>query len=241
MQTRFARILLSKAGDPKPGGGGDPKPDDDDDDDKFAERFNKLFHSAMNDRESRFEKKMAKLLETSTTSLLEKITKEQEEKGKKNEDGDDGKKGKLSPEVEQRIKSLEEVATKAKKTADEEKSKREAAEAKSRKQEELQLLTSELTGAKVRDKLLRMAVNDLQRKLARDEDTGEVRWKNDDGNLVEVKAGVAAYLKTDEGKELLPPKDIKGAGSRNLGAGGGTGGEQAEMSDSDMVSALFGQ
>lgn len=195
-----------------------------DDDKKFTERFNRLFHAAMSEREKRSADKIKKDLDAQFEAfggkmldqfkaLIPEPPKPEPQKPEP---------GKLPPEIEGRIKAAEKAAEKAAQAAAEEKAKREQAEQRARITEERQLLQAELAEAKVRPGVVGMAMNHLHARIVRDEG-GAVRWKGEDGELVDVKAGIKGYLETDEGRELLPARPAGGAGSGSPGKGGKSG------------------
>jgi hypothetical protein len=150
--------------------------------------------------------------------------------------GGDGKfAGKLSPEAEARIKAAEKRAEKAEKLALDNEKRAKEAEEKKAWQEERTTLTGALTKAGVRKELMPAAIALLhteQKRLSRAED-GTLRFKHGDDDH-EVDAGIAAFLKTEEGQSYLPPRNAAGSGSTgaNRGTGGGT--TSGSASDADI-------
>jgi hypothetical protein len=227
--------------------------DEDEDDKKFEERFNKLFHKAMGDRDKRSEKKLAKTLDDFGTKLLEKITKKPE--GTSDEDPDEvdedpdetppeptpkakkagrelaaSKGAKLSQEQEARLKKAEKDASDAKARADKLEADKIKAENAALRSEERQKILSKVTG-KVKPSLLDMVVDKLHKSVIRDEETEgkPMLYKTGKGDeALPFDDGIDAWLKSDEAKEVAPPKDVRGAGSRDPANGvlpGQKGGE----------------
>lgn len=253
-ERNFARILMAPAKDKGGGGGGagggsggGEGGDDDDDEEKFAERVQNivgpLLNKALTDRDKRMESKLTRTIEGSIAALVEKL---QPAGGGDGDDkgGDKGgdKSAKLSPEIAERLKVLEKTATDAKKLADDEKTKREASERKVRESEEETELRSSLTEAKVRGDLFEAGVALLRKRIVRDEeDDSKIKWKNDDGTLVDVKAGRDAFLKTPTGQAFMPARDAAGAGSGRVQGGGGAAGKGGTLSDAGVFAAVTGQ
>lgn len=218
------RILMGPNDDDKGGGGGgggDPDPEAAEEA-KFAERFNKLFHKAMGERESRLEKKIVKNLDSAMAARFDElktlITTEDPE------DTDDGdrreKKGdEMSPEVRAVVMQAQRDAKEAKELA--QKYEREAIEAKTKslRDQERNELTKHLTG-KVKGPLLDMVVGQLHGRVVRDaEDETKILFKADDGVLLPLKDGVDTWSKSDAGKEVAPPRNAGGSGGQGGNAG----------------------
>jgi hypothetical protein len=201
---------------------------DDDDDDidtaeeynkDFTERFNKLFHAAVKERDQRFEAKFNKLIDSKiegvTKSIEEGFAKfsEKQTPAAEPKPGEPTKHSQLSPEIDARLKAAENAAKEAKATA--EKWEKEATSAKeaSRIQEERQMITAALTG-KVKPTLIDMVVDRIHAKhLVRDPETNAILWKGDDGTLP-FKEGTESFMKSDFGKEVQSPKEVRGGGNR---------------------------
>lgn len=224
-------IFREGEGDPKPGGGGDNKGGDEGDaDKKFGEMFNKFFHKAMGERESRLEKKIMKSLETTLGSKFDELKTLFSGEGKgegepKKEGGEGGgKKDELSPETRAQLKRAEDTAKEAAAKADKWEREARAAKEQSKKTEERQLITTALNG-KVKPALLDMVVDQLHgRHVTRDsEDETKILWKNADGELLPFKDGVESWMKSDFGKEVAPPVQARGSGGRGGDGGDGKG------------------
>jgi hypothetical protein len=226
---------------------------DDDEEKKFTERFNKLFHAGMSERDKRDAPKRKKELDealaafaTAQTDAMKNTIAEAlkgfkpepppepgDDKGKKkNEGGGD-------PETKAALarmqKAIDEANAKNEalmKSIADEKAKADAADSRARKQEEMQLVTQLLTEGKVRPNILRMAAEDIHKRfIAREKNEdgsyGEIRWRGENDELVDPKdpkKGLPKYLATDEGKELLPAVNAGGGGTRKPGTGGGGSG-----------------
>lgn len=228
------------------------KTDDDKDDDTegeeiFLKLFNKHFHKAMGERDNRLLKKvtasMGELLDAKLGEALDsKLNAWLEESG----NDDDARRGeepsvgsgKLPPELEARMRASEKEAKEAKDIADKYKKQVEEAKAREKRNEELKML-SDAIAPSVKAKLLDMTVSDLHAKrLVRDEDTDKILWKNDEGELLPFKDGVAEWLKSDQAKELAPPRDVRGTGGRGP-EGGGKGGKGGAFSLEDVGAAII--
>lgn len=242
--------------------------DDDKPDEKFVKQFNALFHSAMSERDKRDAPKRKKELddafaafataqgETLKSALADAL------KGFKPEPdpgGDDPKGGKGKggaggdPETRAQLAKMQKAIDDAnterenlKKSIEAERTKVTEAENKSRRQEEMQIVTSLLTESKVRPNLLRMAAEDIHKRfIARekfeDGTFGEVRWKDGD-ELVDPKdpkRGLSKFLSTDEGKDLLPAANAGGAGS--VRPQGGQGGQRGEVGFEQLGAHIMGR
>lgn len=203
----------------------------------FTKRVNEVVHKALTERDKRMEKTMQKLIADGITAGLASL----EEKIKAptpTPDDKDGK-GKKGGEESEAYKALSTKLAKIEKERDEEKRMRTEAEQKALRTEEARYMSTLLTENKVRPTMLAMATRDLHsRHLVRD-DNGEIKWKNADGELVDPKVGWAEFAKTDEGKDLIMPKDGGGgAGSRNPGAGAGSG-KPGEFTFGDLGARLL--
>lgn len=220
-------IMMEGEGDPKPGGGGDGGKEGDEEK-KFGEMFNKFFHKAMGERDKRSETKLQKTLEGFQTKMMEEIgklfesKKEEGGEGKEKKEGGD-KKDDLSPETRAELQRAQRDAKEAKEKAEKWEREAKAAKETSKKTEERNLLVSSLNG-KVKPALLDMVVDQLHGKhVVRDsDDETKILWKNADGELLPVKDGLDAWVKSDFGKEVAPPVQARGSGGRG-GDGGGAG------------------
>jgi len=120
----------------------------------------------------------------------------------------------MSPEDRAAMKKAQSDAAEAKRKAEEWENRAKQEAERNRRAEERQLLASGLSG-KVKPAFLDMAIDQLHTKhLTRDEETGAVLWKDADGTLIPAKDGIAAWLKSEVGKEFAPPRDARGSGGR---------------------------
>lgn len=218
-------------------------PDPDEPDEKFIAKFNKVFHKAMSEREKRDAPKRAKeiadALAGNNTTLLEDMKKLIGGTGEGGDKGDKGKPGDKKAEASEEVKALQAKMAKMEKERDEEKAKRTEAETKALRTEESRYLNTLLTENKVRPTLLSMATRDLHgRYLVRDEE-GSIKWKKEDGELVDPKVGWGEFAKTDEGKELLSPKDGGGGAGSGRAAAAGAKGSGQEFGFADLGSRLM--
>ena len=208
------------------GGGGDDGGDDGGEDggineDAFGKLFNKFFHKAFGEREKRLEQKLTKSVETTLGSKLDELmTKIGSGEGKPKPDDksgegqpNPGQNGmKLPPEIQAQLTQAAKDAKEARDLAAKYQREAEESKSRSRKVEERTQLSSLLNGA-VKPALLDMVVSNLHGNLTRDEESGAVLWKNGEGELVPLKDGVTAWLKSDAGKEVAPPRQANGSGS----------------------------
>lgn len=202
---------------------------------KTTKLVNEIVHKALTERDKRNEKTMQKLIADGIAAGIASL----EEKIKPPAPGPDDKgKGGKGTESEE-YKTLAAKMAKIEKERDEEKKLRTEAETKALRTEEARYMSTLLTENKVRPTMLAMATRDLHaRHLVRDE-AGEIKWKNADGELVDPKVGWAEFAKTDEGKDLIMPKDAGGgAGSRNSGGAQG-GGKPGEFTFGDLGARLL--
>lgn len=212
-------IHMNKEGDGE-GGGGDGGGDDDET--KFTERFNKLFHKAMGEREKRLEQRLAKTFEGLVGSKIDELREaifavdETEGQGQQGAgEGGQRKGDEISPELRAQIKRAEDSAKEAAAKADKWEREAKAANEAKKKTEERNLLVSSLNG-RVKPALLDMVVDQLHGKhLVRDEeDPNKILWKNAEGELLPFKDGVESWAKSDFGKEVAPPVAARGSGGR---------------------------
>lgn len=218
------RILMQKAGEGSGGGSGGEGGGGEDADAKLIATINKVVHAAMADRDKRLETKLSNMMNTAIGGKFDEIRQLLVESDDKDETppGDERpnpgqgqqRHATMSPEDRAAMKKAQADAAEAKKKADEWENRAKQEAEKSRRAEERQLLVSSLQG-KVKPALLDMAVDQLHAKyLQRDEETGNILWKDADGTLVPAKDGVAAWVKSDVGKEFLPARDARGSGGR---------------------------
>jgi len=224
-------IMLAKEGEGGGGGGGDDGGDDDDEQ-KFTERFNKLFHKAMGEREKRLETKIMKGLETTLGTKFDEFKTMLAESAPKPKEGEgEGEGGKLRnkdgkfmpPEIAAEIAKAQKDAKEARDLAEKFKSEANAEKQRASKTEERQTLLTSL-GGKVKPQLLDMVVDQLHGKnITRDPESQKILWKNEDGELLPLKDGIDAWAKSDFAKEVAPPRDARGSGGRGGSGDGVTG------------------
>lgn len=239
----FGRPLIHRNKEDDPAGGGG---EGDADEAKFTERFNKLFHKAMGEREKRLETKIMKGLDTTLSSKFEELkTMLAAEKPEVKPDPKPGesKPNELSPETRAMIQRAERDSKDAKEKAEKwEREAKKATEEKAKTEERQQLISS-LTG-KVKPALLDMVVDQLHGKhLVREKDddgnpTGRILWKSNEGDLLPFKDGVDSWAKSDFGKEVAPPRDARGSGGR--GGSADDAGRNGPMNDETLGSIIMG-
>jgi hypothetical protein len=150
---------------------------------------------------------------------------EEERKQKSSAAGKDPK----ELEIEELRRRLDASDKKAQKDAME----RKETEDKARRQEERSATQAALTKAGVMPHLIRPAVAGLFESgaIARDKDGGIVfKHKGEFGEeLLDLDSGIGAYLKTDEGMSMLPPKETGGSNDTKTPKKGAGGGKAPEM------------
>jgi hypothetical protein len=233
----FGRPTIMREGEDDKGGGGG----DDEEEKKFSDRFNKLFHKAMGEREKRLEGKLSKSFETALAAKLDEFMKtiappKDDQGGDPKGGAGGGEKKHLSPEIEAMIKQAQKDAKEAKDAADKWRKEAEAEKKRNLRAEERQNLIGALNGM-VKPQLLDMVVDQLHNKnLTRDPESGTILWKGDDGEPLPFKDGVAAWMKTDFAKEVAPPRQAGGSGSR--GPGDGTNRDPKSFTSEDLGTLL---
>lgn len=239
-------ILMNKEDD-KGGGGGDDKGEEE----TFDQKFNKLFHKAMGEREKRLEAKIMKGLESTLASKFDELKSlmakpddddddDKVESESKKKSGDSSGKAQLDPEIkaqiaraEQNAKEAKEAAAKWEKQAKEEKLQRA-------RTEEMNELTQLLTGH-VKPALLPMVVGQLHGRIARDEETGKILFKGEDGDALPLKDGIDMWKKSDAGKEVAPPRNAGGSGGDGRGGNASRDPKNFGMEDlGDVVAGVLG-
>lgn len=210
----FGRITMFREGENEKGGGGG-----DEDKDKIDEgKWNERFHKASTAREKRFKadlvKEMGAMFETQFGGKFDELRKLLVESDEKPEKEEKEGKGHLSAEAEAMIRQAQKDAKEANDRAKKFEEAAGAEKTKTLKNEERTALMSQLQG-KVKPALLDMVVDQLHGKhLTRDPETGTILWKDADGSTLPLKEAVAAWAKSDVGKEFTPPKGVAGTGSR---------------------------
>lgn len=192
----------------------------------MEEKINKIVHSALSERDKRLEAKINKSIETLVGSKFDEIKQllvSDDEDDDDTTPGQNDKKGKegdgLSPEIRAQLKKMEADAKEAKEKADKwEKQANEERMAKLKTEERTNL--TQLLSGHVKPALLDMVVAQLHSNVVRDEeDSTKILFKGSDGKLLPLKDGVDSWKKSDAGKEVAPPRDVRGSG--------GTGGSGA--------------
>lgn len=214
---------------------------EDEEDEAFTEKFNKLFHKAMGEREKRFEAKLFKKLDEGLSAKIDELKEllsieepgEGEEKqkptpGQQDPTGQQTGTQKLSPEIEAQIKQAQKDAKEAKDRAEKWEKEAKLEREKALRNEETTTLTQLLTG-RVKAPLLDVVVKDIHGKnVVRDPESNKILWKNEEGEHLPLDKGIAEWSKTDYAREVAPPRDARGSGSRGSDGrtpGSGKGGE----------------
>lgn len=190
--------------------------------------WNERFHKGSTEREKRFKASLIKdvesLLETKFGAkfdeLRQLLVEAPEPERREDPEQRGGAGGKLSAEAEASIRQARADAKEAKGLADKWQAEATAEKVRASKNEERQALLSQLNG-KVKPALLDMVVDQLHAKhLTRDQESGAILWKDDDGATLPLKEAIAAWSKSDVGKEFAPPRSVGGTGSRGPANGG---------------------
>jgi len=192
--------------------------------------WNERFHKGSTEREKRFKTSLLKdvenLLETKFGTKFDELRQLLVD-SPSGDDPNAGRErderpgtGKLSAEAEASIRQAKQDAKEAKQLADKWQAEATAEKVRASKNEERQALVSQLNG-KVKPALLDMVVDQLHAKhLTRDQDSGAILWKDEDGATLPLKEAIAAWSKSDVGKEFAPPRSVSGTGSRGPSGGG---------------------
>lgn len=201
-------------------------------DEEDIEKINEIVHKAIGTREKRFEEKLGKKMDElfgtkfeELRTLIAESDNDDDDEGKSkkppNEGGEpaNGSPSKLSPEVEAALKQAQKDAKEAKDLAEKWKKEAEAERIAKMQTEELTALTQGLTG-RVKPALLDMVVKQLHGNIVRDPESKTILWKNSDGDHLPLKDGLDSWCKSDAGKEVAPPRDIRGTGSQGGSSGG---------------------
>lgn len=198
----------------------DDDTDDEAPDDKFQKHFNMLFHRAMSERDGRLEKSLAKKFEGLLAGKFDELRTMLADSSSVDDDDLDtdagtGESGKdTSPEVRARLLRMDREYKEMKDKADSFERQWQTEKDARARQEERQELQSVL-GPLVKSKMLGIAVDQLHaRNLIRDEETGTILWRSEDGTTLPLKDGVSNWAKSDVGKEFAPPVEARGRGSR---------------------------
>lgn len=211
--------------------------DETEDDKKFTERFNKLFHKASKERETRQMKSIDKLLSDKLGDFVKTLGKKPKGEDDEEADPDDEENtavetppaktkkretpapqtASLSAEDKARLAKAERDAKEAKTRADKFETEAKKEREERRRSEELAELTSGLSGM-VKPALMKMVVADLHGKIVRDE-SGKMLWKEDEDTILPFKDGLEAWKKSDAAKEVAPPREAGGRGGRGPGDG----------------------
>jgi hypothetical protein len=241
----FGRPTILRIGEDPGGGGGGGGGDEDDA--KFTERFNKLFHKAMGEREKRLEQKLMKGLGETLKGQLDELREAimAEDPGEGQPGGQPGGQPapggqhELSPEMRAQLKRAEDTAKEAAAKADKWEREAKAASEKSKKTEERQMIISSLNG-KVKPALLDMVVDQLHGKhIVRDsEDESKILWRGADGELLPFKDGIDSWAKSDFGKEVSPPVAARGSGGRGGEGAAGKGEMNADILGGIIAGAI---
>lgn len=207
---------------------------DDDTNDEPTEaelrKFNIMFHKAASERDARLEKKLLKGMDGMLGSKFDELrTVLADSDSTSDDDSDDdddvviphaGNPGQpvvhggASPEERARLRRAEAAAKEASAKADKYQKQFEEEQARRTHAEERQTLISVIT-PHVKPKLLDIAAEQLhKRNLVRDPDSNQLLWREDDGTILPLKDGAAAWSKSDVGKEFAPPVEARGRGGR---------------------------
>jgi hypothetical protein len=218
-------MLMNKE-DSSPGGGGKPQTNDSSesdetksDDARFVDLANKVFHKGFTEREGRLVSKITAKMEELIKNIQSKSTQEStdddddDDESEDDTEADKGMSPKMSPRMKAELTKLRKQVAALTESNNRATAESAAQAAKMRKVEEMNNLSS-LLSPHVKPTLLNMIVQQLYHaNVTRDEESGALLWKGDDGNLLPLKDGIEAWRKSEVGKEVAPPRPAAGAGS----------------------------
>jgi hypothetical protein len=201
--------------------------DDDDTEPTEAEvkKFNKLFHKAASERDKRLENSLLKRMDSMLGGKFDELRTALVDTSPDDDDDPDdpitpaqptrssgGQE--LTPEARAAIRRSEQTAKEAKERADKTQKLYEDSESRRKQSEERQALTGVLS-PHVKPKILDIVVNQVHsRHLVREAETDNLLWKDENGDLLPLKDGAAAWAKSDVGKEFAPPVKAESRGGR---------------------------
>lgn len=196
--------------------------------DKLDDRYGQMISNALTSRFKNFEKTFAEKMSAQLGETLSKQLEglKQARAAEDEGDGKDGKRGGKDPDrvkiatMEARLAEVMQRADASDKRAQEERAKNRNAALRQRAGEGL----SKIVGIEDED-FRAFALNDLigngQVKWADDsDDNSAIEFVGEDGVGVALEEGLKRYAKTPRAQKLIPPKGVKGAGTRPRAANG---------------------
>lgn len=195
----------------------------------------KELHAAMTAREKRMlstiEKLLADKLSNAVAPIQEKLATPAEPKS----------------EIDAKFEMMQKKIEAAERRYDEERKAREEERKARMRDEERVALADALRSGGLDDKRLRGAAALLyseERRVVRDPETGSIKFRQEkDGyeELVDLGKGIAEWLKTEDGKAYLPPRQTAGSGASAVGGRPRNGGvskvEQAKELLMELVAS----
>lgn len=203
------------------------------------EQLNRAITARLND----FSKKIEKTLGEITSSLTGTFTKQFEELSTRiappvHED----KGGKAAPEdspmMKGLLKTIEELkASNAKTAAEAQREREQARSATLRTKAQEALLASGVDSARARHALALLV--DSEKRIKWDGDSDELTFRDTDNTEVDLKTGIASWMKSDDGKHYLPASGASGSGARP-GGSGRTPPSKGPPTKADIGAAILG-
>lgn len=213
----------------------------------ITKTVNEIVHKIVQERDKRFESRMTKKMEDTLGTKFDELKTLIMSDDDDDDNNDDkappnnrerdvnAQPGKLAPEVEAMIKQAQKDAKEAKDLAAKYQKEAEAERTAKMQTEELNALTQGLTGS-VKGPLLEMVVKQLHGNIVRDPESKAILWKNADGEHLPLKDGLETWKKSEAGKEVAPPRDVRGSGSHGGGNGVPLKGDDMNM---DTLGAIL--
>jgi len=192
---------------------------------EFNEKQLKLINSIFTSRGKTLEEKLDKRHAEMMEALKGLSVKAPEKEGKSKKDSDE-----MDPEVLKRIeKSEKQNAELMKKLADK--------EAKEKALTRKQAIHDVLTANGVPANKVKFAQVYLENSGLIDHESDEVQFVDENTNI-DLKSGLKKWLKTDDGREFLPPKGIQGSGDQTRKVNGSL--SKSESSFEDKLAEAVG-
>jgi hypothetical protein len=229
---------------PKNAQGTPPEEEQGDDAPKYVteEQLNKAISARFGD----FSKKIEKTLGDVTTSLTSAVTSKFEELSSRITPApaaDDSKAGKPpsledSPVVKGLQKTIAELKLANEKVAaDAQREREQARDVKLRTRVQDELVKSGVDSARARHALALLV--DSEKRIKWEGDGDDLVFRDQDNTEVDLKTGIAAWTKGDDGKHYLPASGASGSGAR-AGGNGRTAPTKGPPTRADIGNAILG-
>lgn len=180
--------------------------------------------------EKQLHEKIAETVTSTVTKSLEAALPKGGEGKKGKKDGDGNEADPDSPAFKSMQRQLQEQATQLQKITQE----RDAERAKTRDISLRQKLAEELgkhgITNQTQQKLAMALLVDGDKRVSFAEDSDDIVFRESNGDLLDLSTGLKGWVKTDEGKHLLPPTGARGSGDRTVpGTRNANGQQQSEQ------------